>query len=64
MGLRGNWIEVAPPDAQTCLVLYPRTLMPSWEQVKPSVVFNCDDAHATCEALAAKGVQIYSEPST
>ena len=28
MGPGASWIEVAPPGAQTCLVLYPKAMMP------------------------------------
>jgi lactoylglutathione lyase len=62
MGPRGNWIEVGPPGAQTCLVLYPRSLMPNWKELKPSVVFNCDNVHVTCQELAARGVRISEQP--
>jgi lactoylglutathione lyase len=36
-------------------------MMNNWQELKPSVVFNCDDAHVTCEALAAQGVQIMDQ---
>jgi predicted enzyme related to lactoylglutathione lyase len=62
MGPRGNWVEVAPPGARTCLVLYPRSLMPSWKVLKPSLLFKCDDVEATCLELAAKGVRITEPP--
>lgn len=64
MGPGGKWIEVAPPGAQTCLVIYPRAMMKNWDQLKPSVVFHCDDAIATCAVLASKGVQIIDQPKT
>ena len=56
MGLQANWIEVAPKGAQSCLVLYPKSMMPSWRELKPSVVFLCDDGEKTFDALKAKGV--------
>jgi predicted enzyme related to lactoylglutathione lyase len=62
MGQGGQWIEVAPPGAQTSVVLYPRSMMPKWEHLKPSVVFACEDAEVTCRDLAAKGVQITGQP--
>ncbi|MGH7231475.1 MAG: VOC family protein [Nitrospiraceae bacterium] len=37
-------------------------MMPEWEQLKPSVVFACNDAIVTCKDLAEKGVQITQEP--
>jgi predicted enzyme related to lactoylglutathione lyase len=62
MGTRGSWIEVGPPGAETCLVLYPRSLMPNWKELKPSVVFKCDNVHGTCQELAARGVRISEQP--
>ena len=63
MGPEASWIEVAPPGAQTCFVLYPKAMMPNWEQLKPSVVFHCSDVEATCQHLESLGVQITMKPS-
>ena len=63
LGVAGSWIEVAPPGAQTCLVLYPRDLMPDWQQRKPSIVLGCDDVAATHAELVDKGVQFTQEPT-
>jgi len=63
MGPSANWIEVAPRGAQTCLVLYPRAMMTNWEQLQPSVVFQCDNVDETCEKLAARGVGIPMKPT-
>jgi len=62
LGPQGDWIEVAPSSGQTGLVLYPRALMPAWKELKPSVVFQCDNVEATCKELAAKGVSITGQP--
>jgi lactoylglutathione lyase len=62
MGAGGDWVEVAPPGAQTCLVLYPCSLMPNWQELRPSVVFECDDVRATCQQLAARGVPVTGQP--
>ena len=40
----------------------PRSLMPDWEELKPSVVVKCDDVGATWAELAAKGVPITDRP--
>ncbi len=40
MGPQGNWIEVAPKDEQSCLIIYPRSLMPNWTELKPAVFFS------------------------
>jgi lactoylglutathione lyase len=62
MGPNGKWVEVSPPDAQTCLVLYPRAMMPGWEQLKATVVFHCPDVEDTCNWLRAAGVTITAPP--
>jgi predicted enzyme related to lactoylglutathione lyase len=62
MGANGKWVEVSPPDGQTCLVLYPRSLMPQWEQLKATVVFHCPDVEDTCNWLRAAGVTITAQP--
>jgi lactoylglutathione lyase len=63
LGPRGRWLEVAPPGAQTGLVLYPRALMANWRELKPSFVFRCDDVRATCQQFAANGVRITGPPT-
>ena len=64
LGATGHWIEIAPPKAESCLVLYPKALMPDWDRRKPSIVFECDDVHATVAALKSRGVLISQEPTT
>ncbi len=56
MGPQTNWIEVAPKGAQYCLVLYPKSLMLNWRELKPSIVFLRDDVENTFDALKSKGV--------
>jgi len=51
-----RWLEVAPPGADSALVLYPKALMDDWKARKPSVVFVVDDIEETCDRLARKGV--------
>jgi predicted enzyme related to lactoylglutathione lyase len=63
MGPHANWIEVAPLNAQSCLVLYPKSMMTNWEELKPSVVFQCADIEETCRRLEAAGVQIPMPPT-
>jgi lactoylglutathione lyase len=62
MGPNAKWVEVSPPDGQTCLVLYPRSLMPQWEMLKATVVFHCADVEDTCNWLRAAGVTITAPP--
>lgn len=63
LGTIGHWIELAPSNAGSCLVLYPKALVPDWDQRKPSIVFECDDVHATVAAMKARGVLISQEPT-
>ena len=61
MGNGFSWMEVAPRGAQSGFVLYPRALMTNWTELKPSVVFRCDDIDATCAELKSKGVRFAKE---
>ncbi|WP_372011199.1 VOC family protein [Paenibacillus chitinolyticus] len=63
MGPDASWIEVAPPGAQTRLVLYPKAIMPGWEEQKAAVVFECDDIQETYKTLSAKGVRFLEAPN-
>jgi predicted enzyme related to lactoylglutathione lyase len=62
MGPKTSWVEVAPAGAETCLVLYPKEMMPNWAQLKPSVVFHCPDVEETCKRLESSGVRIVMQP--
>jgi predicted enzyme related to lactoylglutathione lyase len=62
MGPKGSWLEVAPPGAESCLVLYPRALMEDWNERKPSIVFVCGDIRGTYERMKANGVTFREEP--
>lgn len=57
-----GWIELAPSGAQTCLVIYPKSMMPNWAEMKPSIIFQCADAEATYRALKEKGVEFTDTP--
>ena len=61
MGPKARWIEVGPKDAQSRFVIFPRTMMPDWEQKKASVVLLCDDADATFRELSGRGV-VFADP--
>ena len=61
MGPAGSWIEVGPRDGTSCLVLYPKAMMPDWAERKPSIVFRCDDVERTYHELADRGVH-FSQP--
>ncbi len=64
MGNAGAWLEVAPEGAGTRVVIFPKSLMPDWNERKPSIVFECDDVQATYESLKGKGVEFEEEPKT
>jgi predicted enzyme related to lactoylglutathione lyase len=55
------WLEVAPRAAASGLVLYPKKLMTTWREYKPSVVFVCDDIDTVYFDLQNKGVVISKE---
>ena len=63
MGAGAEWVEVAPPGAESCLVIYPRELMPDWAERKPSIVFYCADVPGTVARLEACGVRIAMPPA-
>src|ERR671915_1481589 len=62
MSPTADWIEVGPENAQTCLVLYPKSMMQNWEELKASIVFNCADVDEMVSRLKSKGVEISGEP--
>jgi lactoylglutathione lyase len=62
MGPLGRWIEVAPPGAESSIVLYPKAMMPDWDKRIPSIVFACDDTVATCAELVKRGVGLVKQP--
>jgi hypothetical protein len=35
LGAAGHWIEIAPPNVASCLLLFPKNLMLDWSQRKP-----------------------------
>jgi lactoylglutathione lyase len=61
MGNGSFWLEVAPPNAESALVLYPKGLMPDFPELKPSIVFMCEDIDAFCAGLKQKGVRFEKE---
>lgn len=63
MGPHANWVEIVPCGDQTCLVPYPKAMMPSWEELKPSVVFHCPDLEAVCRRLESVGVRVTMPPT-
>ena len=62
MGADAEWVEVAPPGVESCLVIYPRDLMPDWGERKASLVFHCAAVVDTVQRLRGQGVKIAMEP--
>lgn len=62
MGPNARWIEVGPKGAESCLVIYPKTMMEDWAERKPSIVFACDNVQKTYEEMTSRGVQFTQEP--
>ena len=62
MGPEARWVEMAPPDADSCIVIYPKSMMEDWAERKPSIVFECEDIAGTYESMAARGVEFSREP--
>lgn len=62
MGPNANWLEVAPKEAKTRLVIYPKAMMQGYENMKASIVFECDNVANTYETLKANGVEFLGEP--
>ena len=62
MGPNAKWIEVGPPDGESNLVIYPKSMMADWAERKPSIVFACDDIQSTYAGMAARGVEFTQEP--
>jgi lactoylglutathione lyase len=64
MGPNASWLEVAPQNAQTHLVIYPKSMMQGHENMKASIVFACDNVLDTYETMKANGVEFKGEPQT
>lgn len=62
MGPEATWLEVAPPGAQSRLVLYPRKMMPDAAARKASIVFEVSDIQRTFEEMKSRGVTFLEEP--
>ena len=62
MGPQMSWVEVGPPDAESCLVIYPKSMMEDWADRKPSIVFECEDIQKTFVGMRDRGVRFTQEP--
>ena len=63
MGPDARWIEVGPPGAESCLVIYPSSMMGDWKERKPSIVFESDDVDETYEETRGRGVEFSQQPT-
>jgi lactoylglutathione lyase len=59
---QASWLEVGPEGAATRVVIYPRAMMPNWQELKASIVFECDDIDRTCQEMKERGVTFVEEP--
>lgn len=62
MGPNAYWLEVGPTNAQSQLVIYPKSMMQGHENLKASIVFVCEDVLGTYEKMKANGVVFKDEP--
>lgn len=59
-----RWLEVAPPGAETHIMLGLRSQMGGGKTGFTNYILNTDNMEATCETLKARGVTITKEPTT
>ncbi|MCR2807419.1 VOC family protein [Paenibacillus soyae] len=62
MGPNAFWLEVAPENAKSRLVIYPKSMMQGSEYRKASIVFECDNVLETYKSMKANGVEFKEEP--
>lgn len=62
MGPNAFWLEVAPQKSESRLVIYPKSMMQGSENLKASIVFECDDVIDTYKNMRANGVEFKEEP--
>ncbi|MCD1259444.1 VOC family protein [Paenibacillus athensensis] len=62
LGAGMRWLEVAPQGAGTALVIYPKSRMSNWAELKPSIVFACSDIRLTYAQMKERGVEFEGEP--
>ena len=62
MGPEAKWIELGPRGAQSCIVIYPKSMMADWAERKPSIVFESENLRATYEEMRSRGVEFMQEP--
>ncbi len=63
MGPNAFWLEVAPQKDQSRLVIYPKSMMQGSENMRASIVFECDNVMETYEKMKANGIDFKEEPN-
>lgn len=58
MGPGAFWIELSPPGAESCITIYPKSMMPDAGAQTLGIVFQTDDIQAAYAKLKANGVDI------
>lgn len=61
MGPDAKWIELAAKGSESCLVIYPKSMMNNWAQHRPSIVFESEDLKKDFEEMSARGVN-FTQP--
>lgn len=62
MGPHAFWLEVAPKQAESKLVLYPRSMMEGYETKQASIVFETENIEEFYEEMKKNGVDLLGEP--
>src|SRR5882762_7570837 len=62
MGPKAKWIELGPKGAESCIVIYPKSMMADWAERKPSIVFESENLRETYEEMRTRGVEFKQEP--
>lgn len=57
-----KWPEVGAEGAESCLVIYPKSLMNDWAERKPSVLFECADIEQRYQEMSSRGVTFTQPP--
>jgi lactoylglutathione lyase len=61
MGPDATWLEVAPTNAQSRLVIYPKSMRGGYDMPQVSIVFECENIEETYVTMKEKGVEFEQE---
>lgn len=62
MGPDAFWLEVAPKNEKSRLVIYPKTMIQGSENMKASIVFECSNVLEAYKIMKENGVEFKGEP--